>query len=54
MTIWSPEINYLFNVGLEKFLHATDIKIVSGVDICENVFIVTKISTVPGEMCSIW
>lgn len=44
----------LFNVQLDIFLPATAIQIVSGVDICANVFIVAQTSKVPDGMCSIW
>lgn len=44
----------LLNVGLEIFLPATDIQIVSGVDICDKVFIVAQTSIAPDGMCSIW
>lgn len=43
----------LFNVELDIFLPATAIQIVSGVDICANVFIVAQTSKVPDGMCSI-
>lgn len=43
----------LLKVGLEIFLPATDIQIVSGVDICEKVFIVAQTSIAPDGMCSI-
>lgn len=44
----------LLNVGLEIFSLATDIQIVSCVDICEKVFIVAQTSIAPDGMCSIW
>lgn len=43
----------LLNLGLEIFLPATDIQIISGVDICEKVFIVAQTSIAPNGMCSI-
>lgn len=48
-----PRYHLLLNVGLEIVLPATDIQIVSGVDICEKVFIVAQTSIAPDGMCSI-
>lgn len=43
----------LLNAELDIFLPATAIQIVSGVEICENVFTVAQTSIVPDGMCSI-